>query len=310
MAPSIQLSKKTADKLKRRASLASIGLAATLSVLKLFAALVSGSLAVLSSMIDSLSDILGSFITFIAVKYSARPASEHHRYGYGKAEAVSALIQAMFIAGSGIFVIYDACSRFLMPRQIEQTTMALAVMCISLLGTIILITYQKYVATVTGSQAINADSEHYVVDVLTNASIIISLTVVKFFDLIWLDTVTAFAISAYLLFNAYQLAKDAVGMLLDRELNDDIRQDVSQIIAEHNFVKGFHDLRTRDLGGTYMFEIHLELDGRLSLYETHKLSEQVEQSILAKYPNTQIIIHQDPAGIEEDRLDTKLSAKK
>lgn len=306
------LSKEEADRLKHRASAASIILAGVLALLKMAASFYSGSLAVLSSMIDSLSDILASSVTFIAVKFSAKPASDKHRYGYGKAEAVSALFQAAFIAGSGIFVIYDAAGRLLEPRELEQTGLAIVVMVISLISTLWLIAYQKHVAKLTKSQAINADSEHYVVDILTNASIILSLTVVKFFDIDWFDTLTAFAIAGYLLFNAYTLARDAVAMLLDCELDDEICTNVENIIKSHKAIKGFHDLRTRSLGNDYMFEIHLELDGNLSLYDAHDLSAAVETDILRAYPNAQVIIHEDPAGIQEKRLDARLisTAKK
>lgn len=300
------LDRKTADNLKHRAALASILLAVLLSGLKLFATVASGSLAVLSSMIDSLSDILGSAITFVAVKYSTRPATDHHRYGYGKAEAISALIQAFFVAGSGLFVLYDACLRFFHPRVLKETPLAIGIMIFSLFATLILIAYQKHVARLTKSQAINADSAHYVVDILTNISIILSLTVVKFFEIYWFDTLTALVIAVYLLYNAYQLVIEAFDVLLDRELSDDIRENLSAIIEQHPFVKGFHDVRTHSLGNDYLFEIHLELDGRLSLFEAHQLSDKVEAAIVKEYPNAQVIIHQDPSGVAEDRLDEKL----
>ena len=90
---------------------------------------------------------------------------------------------------------------------------------------------------------------------------------------------------------------------MDEELSDDIRTDIIRIVRNSPFTKGIHDLRTRDLGGTYMFEFHLELDGNLSLYDAHDLTDMVEDEILEAYPNAQIIIHQDPAGIDEKRLD-------
>lgn len=307
MTSSLQLDKKTAEKLKKRASIASISLALGLSLLKLAAAVFSGSLAVLSSMIDSLSDVLGSFITYVAVKYSARPASYAHRYGYGKSEAVSALVQALFIAGSGLYVLCDAIIRFIEPQKIDSTPFAWAVMGFSLLSTLILIAYQKHIAALTHSQAILADSAHYVVDILTNSSILVSLLCVKFFNFIWFDTITAFFIAVYLVFNAYQLAKEALYTLLDHELDENIRNNVLQIIQRYPFVHGVHDLRTRSLGNDYMFELHLELDGRLSLFESHQLSDQVEAAIIKEYPHAQVIIHQDPFGIDEEHLDEKLS---
>lgn len=297
------LNQEQINRLKKIAAIASISLSVALSLLKTFGALYTGSLAVLSSLIDSLADIFASSVTFIAVKFSSRPASYNHRYGYGKAESLSALIQSAFIAGSGIFVMYDGFSRLLEPRKLEQTSTGILIMLISLAGTIALIAFQKYVTRRTRSDAISADSAHYTVDVMTNLSIIASLLIVQYFEINWFDTLTAFAISTYLLINAYHLARNAVRILTDAELSDDIRSNVIKIVREIPFTQGIHDLRTRDLGGSYMFEFHLELDGNLSLYDAHDLTDMVEDEILETYPNAQIIIHQDPAGIKEERLD-------
>lgn len=257
-------------------------------------------------MIDSLADIFASSVTFIAVKISSQPADSNHRYGHGKAEAISALIQSAFVAGSGIFVMYDGISRFITPVKVEQTGIGIAIMLISLFGTLALIAFQKYVTRHTASQAIEADSAHYTVDVATNLSIIVTLVVVKFLGWSWFDTLTAFAVSAYLLYNAYKLARDAVGLLTDRELDDEIRLNIKKIVLGHDFAHDIHDLRTRDLGGEYMFEFHLELDGALSLYQAHDYTDEVEKALLKAYPNAQIIVHEDPAGIDEDRLDRRI----
>ncbi len=292
--------------LKKKATLASVSLAITLSLLKTFGALYTGSLSVLTSMIDSLADIFASSVTYIAVKVSSKPASRNHRYGYGKAEALSALIQSAFVAGSGIFVLYDGISRLITPRPLEAAGIGIIIMVISLISTLALIMFQKRVCRITLSQAICADSAHYTVDVITNAAIILTLIMVKLFDISWFDTLTAFVVSSYLLINAYKLARDAVAMLLDHELPDSIRDRVREIVLEEDGVRGMHDLRTRDLGGAYLFEFHLELDGNLPLYEAHEHADRVEAAITHCFPGAQVIIHEDPAGLEEDRLDHKI----
>lgn len=302
-----ELSKEKSDKLKNIAACASVCVAVSLCLLKIFGAFVTDSLAVLSSMVDSLSDIFASLITLIAIRYAARPASASHRYGYGKAEALSALAQSAFIAGSGIFVMYDGFQRLITPRPIADTGIGLAVMIISIIATLGLIAFQRRVAHLTKSQAILADSAHYVVDLLTNGSIVISLLVVQFFDTLWFDSITALLISAYLLFNAYDLARQAISQLLDQELDLDIRCNIAGIANSFDFVYGVHDLRTRDLGGSYFFEFHLELDGNLPLLTAHKYTNMVEERLLKTYPNAQIVIHQDPAGLKEDRLDNKIA---
>ena len=293
--------------LKKIATFASVGLSVGLTLLKMFAAFYTGSLAILSSLIDSLADIFASSITLIAVKYSSKPASFGHRYGYGKAESISALVQAAFIAGSGIFVLYDGICRLFEPKPMTEVGLGMVVMLISLVATIFLISFQKYVAKKTNSIAIEADSEHYSVDVITNISIIITLALVSWLKLDWIDTLTACFVALFLLSNAFKLAKRAVATLTDAELGADIRKKVCEIVMEFPFSKGIHDLRTRDLGGAYMFEFHLELDGDLPLSAAHELTELVEDNIHDAFPNAQIIIHQDPVGHEERRLDRELA---
>lgn len=303
---SLQQSPVKLSKLKQAATFASVALSVSLMLLKLFASLYTGSLAVLSSLVDSISDIFASIITFVAVRFASQPASQNHRYGYGKAEALSALIQSAFVAGSGVFVVYEGIYRVFHPHALVDTGLGIIVMFVSLVATLLLISFQRYVVKKTDSIAVRADSVHYMVDVATNGSIIISLIIVKFFKVNWFDTAAAILISFYLLLNAYKIAREAVLLLLDKELSSEIRETIVGVVANSSFCRGLHDLRTRNLGGVYMFEFHLELEGTLSLYEAHKLSDIVEFEIKRLYPGAQVIIHQDPAGLEEDRLDNQL----
>lgn len=300
------LTENKANKLKKIAAISSILLAVLLCLLKTFAVVYTSSLAVFSSMVDSLSDILASLVTFFAVKISVKPATINYRYGYGKVEALSALFQSLFVAMSGFYILYDSVIRFWRPVELKQTGFGLAVMVFSLFATIGLVVFQQIVAKKTNSKAIAADSLHYKVDILTNFSIIISLGFVQIWGIYSVDTFVAILIAVYLLWSAYDLGKDAVGLLLDKELDIGIREDVLEIVANHKINPKIHDLRTRDLGGVYMFEFHLELDGNLDLYTAHKYTDEVECLIRKKYPDAQIIIHQDPLGIREDRLDNKL----
>lgn len=304
---SAQLTEARANRLKKLAAAGSISLAVLLTLIKSVGVFYTGSLAVLSSMIDSLADLFASSVTFWAVRISAQPADPRHRYGHGKAEALSALLQAAFIIGSGLFVMYDAVSRLQNPQPLPKTALGIIVMGISLLLTLGLIAFQTYVAKRTRSQAISADAAHYTVDVITNLSIILTLVVIKLTGLVWFDTLIAFAVSAYLLLNAYHLAQNAIALLMDKELSDEIRENITKIALSCNHIRGLHDLRTHDLGSGYMIEMHLELDGNLDLTTAHQYADDVETELLKAYPGAQIIIHQDPSGLHENRLDDQIN---
>ncbi|MFV0625727.1 MAG: cation diffusion facilitator family transporter [Alphaproteobacteria bacterium] len=295
------------NRLKKLAGFLSIFLATFLSLLKIIASLYTGSLAIFSSLIDSLSDVLASTITFVAIRISTKPASREFRYGYGKAEAISSLFQSLFIAASGIFVLVDGIKRLYSHQVLEDNFIGIGIMIISLILTLALVSFQSYVIKKTNSLALKADSAHYVVDIATNLSIILSLVVIKLYKIYWLDSVIAIAISIYLLYMAYSLIKEAVLTLMDQELSDDIRNDIIKTIHEQAFVKGVHDLRTRSLGEKYLFEFHLELDETISLKQAHDYAHITENEIIKKYPNAQVIIHQEPFGAKEERLDDYLN---
>lgn len=299
-------SRKKAEIFKKIAVTASILTALILCIIKTIASLMTGSIAVLSSLIDSLSDVVASLISYIAVKFSLKPASCTHRYGYFKAEAISALAQAAFIAGSGLFVMYNGIERVLNPTALKQTNIGIFIMLISLVLSLGLIMFQKFVLKNTSSIAIKADSVHYTVDILTNSATLLSLYIVQKFHIQIIDVITAFFIAMYLLYYAFDIAKEATDYLMDKELPLEVKKNIIQIIRKTKRIKGLHDFRSRNLGGIYYFELHLEMDGSLTLNEAHHLSDLVEKKIKALYPDAQVLIHQDPFGIKEARLDESL----
>lgn len=302
------LSDNNHAKLKYLATVCSITLAVVLTIIKAVAAFMTGSLSILSSLVDGLSDIVSSCISMVAVRYSDKPFTASHRYGYGKAEAVSALVQAAFIIGSAGFILYDGIYRFIYPVQIKETSLGIAVMVISLLLTCVLVMFQRYVIRVTKSQAIAADSLHYVVDILSNSSVIISLVVVRLLNWEWFDIITAILISIYLIYNAWQLTLEALEEITDKELSEDVKTEIIRMIQSVDGILGYHDLRTRVSGNHWFAEVHLEFDGHKTLLETHTLSDEAESKIISLYPQLQLTVHQDPYGLQENRIDHTIQA--
>lgn len=296
-------------RLKKAAAVAGVSLAILLSVIKFIAFFKTNSLAIFSSFIDSVTDLFASLISFVAVYFSTKPATRDHRYGYGKTEALSALLQAMFVGISGVFVIIDGIKRLIYPVDIIKIDIGVGIMIFSIVMTIALVCFQTFVANKTKSLAIKADRAHYTVDFLTNSTVVISLLLVCFFEFSYFDVVAALFISVYLLYSACGLAKEAIALITDTELPADVRQNVESIVKNSKGILGMHDFRTRSLGDIYYFELHLEIDGNLSLFEAHKLSASVEKKILKIYPKSQVLIHQDPAGIKETRLDHEINGK-
>jgi ferrous-iron efflux pump FieF len=282
--------------LLRLATTSSVATALVLIVAKLVASLLTGSVAVLASLIDSTMDALASVINLFAVRYALQPADEEHRFGHGKAESLAGLGQAAFIAGSAGFLILQAIDRLLNPAELKQPMVGIAVMVFAIVATLILLLIQRHVIRVTGSTAIKADALHYFTDLITNASIILAL-VLAMYGWPGLDPLFGIGIALYVLYNAWEIGKEAVSHLMDRELSPDIRERMVALAHEPEEVLGVHDMRTRQSGQMYFVQIHLEMDDHLPLSRVHDVAESVEQKIRREFPGTEVIIHQDPVGI-------------
>jgi ferrous-iron efflux pump FieF len=288
-----------AQQAMRIASYASVTVAFILIVAKTSAWLATDSIAVLSSLIDSFLDALASIVTLIAIHHSLQPADREHRFGHGKVEALAALAQSAFIVGSAVLLLFEAGARSLDPQEITRGDIAIYVMLFSIALTFTLVLIQRWAIRKSGSVAINADSLHYTGDLLMNAAVIVAILLVTKLGWTMADPVFGAGIAAYIIWSAYRIVRKSLDMLMDRELSDDEREKIRAITLTHKAVESVHDLRTRQSGLTYFIQLHLEMDGDMKLHDAHEIADEVELSLMEAYPGSEIIIHQDPAGVEE-----------
>jgi len=283
-------------RLLRLATYASISVASILIVAKLVAWGLSDSVSLLATLIDSVLDALASLINLIAVRHALTPADKEHRFGHGKAEALAGLSQSMFIAGSAGFLLLEAGRRLISPIAVEAVGISMLVMVFSIVATLLLLGFQRHVIRKTNSTAIRADALHYRTDLLVNGSVILAL---------WLsvqgwagfDALFACAIAIYILYSAWEIITVSYDHLMDRELPDEQREEIERLVMQHKSARGLHDLRSRHSGTITFVQLHLELDDDLSLLEAHKISDEVEASLLEAFPGSEIIIHIDPQSV-------------
>jgi len=290
-----------ADRLRRLATYASVLVATLLIAAKFAAWLDTGSVALLSSLVDSLLDAAASVVNLIAVRHAMTPADREHRFGHGKAEPLAVLGQSAFITGSAMLLLAEAVRRLIWPVPVTNPPAGIAVMLFSIAVTIGLVLYQRYVVRRTGSIAITADELHYRGDLALNLSVIAALILGSALDWPLLDPLFGGAIGVWIIYSAVRLARLSIFQLMDHELPDDERERIREIAQSHPDVVAAHDLRTRVAGPTSFIQIHIEMDGRLSLLRAHQISDEVEAKLRAAYPHAEVIIHQDPEGIEEPR---------
>lgn len=286
-------------RLMRFATYASTAVAVVLVVAKLWAWLQTDSVSLLSSLIDSLLDMGASLITLYAVHHAVQPADREHRFGHGKAEALAGLGQAIFIAGSVVFLALEAGRRLLIPHPVEESDAGMIVILASLALTGILILFQRYVIQHTGSVAVSADALHYRSDLLLNGSVLAGLFLSGHFGWAWADPLFALVVAGIIARSAWQIVGKSFDVLMDRELPDEDRRRIRQIATDHAGVAAVHDIRTRSSGTQVFVQLHLEMDGDKPLREAHALGDKVMYAVQAAYPNAEVLVHQDPAGEEE-----------
>jgi ferrous-iron efflux pump FieF len=285
-------------RLLRLATNASVITATVLIAGKLIAWLMTGSVSVLASLMDSMMDAVASLINLLAVRYSLVPADAEHRFGHGKAEYLAGLGQATFIAGSAVFLILNAVERLMHPQPITQVSVGIGVMVFAIVTTLVLLSIQLSVIKQTGSTAIRADMLHYMTDLLTNTSVVIALILSA---MGWpdMDSLFAIGVAVYILYSAWQIGHEAVQLLMDRELPAPEQERIYTIARDQNRVRGVHDLRTRRSGQTYIIQLHLELDADIPLGEAHAITDKVDAVIKQAFPGADVIIHQDPVDKPE-----------
>lgn len=283
--------------LVKSASIASIITAGILLIVKISAFEITGALAILATLIDSVLDIAASVINFFAVRYALNPADHEHRFGHGKAEALAGLSQATLITTSVILLLIESSSRFLNPIPIQKTEIGIIVTVLSILLTAILVLYQSYVIKKTSSLAIKADQLHYKTDFLLNGAVLLSLFITYISDIPQIDSVLAIIISIFILWGVKGIFTQSIDQILDHELPDEERKKIFKLATSHPKVHEIHDLRTRTSGGAVFIQFHMELPPEMLLLDVHRICEEVETYITKNCDyEIEVFIHPDPLG--------------
>jgi ferrous-iron efflux pump FieF len=283
----------------RRVALLSVATAAILIVIKAIAWVASDSVAILASLSDSALDLVASLITVYAVRYAAEPPDAEHRFGHGKAEAFSSLMQGGLVFASGALIGREAINALLHPRPVEHGLAGVVVMLISIGLTLALITAQTRVVKASGSIAISGDRAHYAADLASNLVALVGVGAAAWLGLPWLDAAAGLLVALWLIWGAIGVFREASGQLMDKELPEEERTRIVQLATVDPRVLGVHQLRTRASGPYVHMQMHADLAAGISLAEAHTIMVAAENRLLEAFPSADIIIHPDPRGLAE-----------
>lgn len=285
----------------RLAAISSSSVALLLVVIKFYAWLVSDSSAMLASTTDSILDLFASVMNIIILRFALAPADKEHKFGHGKAESLAGLVQAAFVLGSAILLIFNGVERVINPRVIVHSNIAIWVTIAAIALTLALVFFQRFVIKRTGSVVISADALHYQSDLLMNFGVLIAIVLSQG---IWLqaDGIFTIAVALYLLLGAGKIIYQSVYQLMDHEISDDELAKIKAIILSHQHALGMHELRTRQSGAHRFIQFHLELDDNLSLLEAHSIGDEIEAEICQALAPCEVFIHHDPSSVVKVEL--------
>jgi cation diffusion facilitator family transporter len=280
---------------KITAARVSIATAAGLATLKFAAGLATGSMAVLASAVDSLLDLLMSAVNFFAIRQAAQPADENHPFGHGKFETVATLIQALVIAGSGLWIIFESVRRLQQGVSPSRLGGGISVLLLGTVVSLLLARYLRRIARETDSSALAADALHFAMDVYTNLALVVGLAVIHFARTPWLDPVLSLLVACYILFEALRLVRHALRDVLDEELPEAVRQEVQRLIEAHQGdLLDYHSLRTRRAGSQKIMDFHLTVCKHLTVEDAHAIADHLEKRIEQDIRGADVTIHIEP----------------
>ncbi|QIM66605.1 divalent metal cation transporter FieF [Mannheimia granulomatis] len=289
------------NKLVRRAANLAIIVAVSLIIIKAFAWWKTGSISILAAMTDSVVDLFASLTNILVLRFALQPADENHAFGHGKAESLASLAQSAFISGSAVFLLLQGFHKLTDPELIEQSHIGVIVSLISIVVTVGLVLYQRYVVKMTQSPAIEADSLHYQTDLLMNAAILVAM-LLNGAGFIYADAIFAIGIALYIALSAVKMFWSSVQTLLDQSLPDEEIELIKSIASKHPNILGIHDILTRRAGAVRFIQLHLELDDHLTLLVAHEITDSLEQKLLNAFPMSKVIIHQEPTTVVKQEL--------
>lgn len=274
-----------------------ISLAAlSLAILKLIFGVVSGSIIILASALDSLIDVVFSLLNYFALRKIESPSNKYFNYGFGKLEGLASLFEGCLIFASGIYIIYKSFIKFMDNGVIDSLSQGLFVMIVSICVTLFLVLYLKNILKHKANLIIEAELLHYKTDLLSNLAIIISLVIIEITGFDFLDSLIGGLLGVYICYSAFKISKNGLLMLLDKAIDDDLYKKIVDILDKEPKITSYHDLKSRISSNVIFLEYHLVFNENISLFDAHSISNEIEHSIekLSDAYKWTILVHLDP----------------
>lgn len=282
----------------------SIATAVLTIVLKVLAAMLTGSVGFLSDALESGVNLVAAVVGFIALRIAAKPADANHQFGHGKAEYVSALVEGAMIFVAAALIIYTSALRLLNPQPLEQPGIGLALSTLAsvlnlAVGLALLKAGKKY-----RSATLQADGHHLLTDVWTSVGVLVGIALVALTDWLWLDPMVAFAVGINILWTGYKLLKESLSSLLSESLPKEEHAELDARLAEleDEFDVLFTSRRTIASGRQRLVYLTMDVPGEWTVLAAHDIADRIEDNIDELFPGAEVFIHVEPAGTVHRRI--------
>ena len=262
--------------------------------IKLIAYFLSNSVALLSDALESIVNIAASALMLFSVCVSERAPDSDHKYGHEKVEDISSLIEGIFILIAAALIVYAAAGRLFESGEFLELNLAIgiSVFATALNGALSLLLIRT--AKSCGSTALEADAKHLFSDVISTAGVWIGLIIAQLTGWIFLDSILAFFVSALVVKVGIELVIKSSNRLMDQSCTAE-EEKIIEVLNRHSFnFIDFHNLKTRRHGNQVFAEIHLSVDGALSVQEAHDLTDHLADELRLDQPNVNLTIHVEP----------------
>jgi cation diffusion facilitator family transporter len=297
---------KKAKQSKRNAAMTSVVAAVFITGFKIVVGILTGSLGILAEAAHSGFDFLAALMTYFAVRIADKPADSLHHYGHGKVENLSALFETLLLLLTCVWIIWEAVERlFFRPVKVDASVWAFIVMVVSIVVDYSRSRVLNNAAKKYNSQALEADALHFSTDIWSSSVVIVGLVCVKIADffpyyeiLREADAVAALGVAIIVIWVCIRLGSRTIRVLIDTApegMDRIIKREVESIEGVINC----HDIRLRTSGPKTFIDVHVLMDGKLSLSEAHAITEDIERAINRIHPEADVIVHPEPLGQED-----------
>ncbi len=261
---------------------------------KLAAGIVTGSMSLLSSAVDSLGDLVVSTANLFIVRYGHRPPDHDHNYGHAKIEGLGAMFEGGFVFAAGLFIVYETLRKALRGEASHDAELGIFVMVPLLLLTAGTVLYLRRAAVRTGSLVLKSDALHYLTDVWVNVGVLVSLVLVRLTGRAVIDWVVSIGIAVFMMLSSLAIVKEGFDFLMDKSLEPDVVEQIATLLRDCRRLDSFHELRTRR-GKAPTVDFHAVVRADMTAQEIHDLYEELRGAIRGiAGPTARVHMHADP----------------